>query len=386
MSEEVIAAVSSGAVALEAGLVEVWDQRVGFPSPEHMPDLDVVTHVAVERAQKGGWHYLHESSLAFYKGMLYCCWANHAVAETNYLDEVIRGRRSMDGGMTWEPAETWIAPDSKNGSESYNHPVLAVHGGRLWAFIARWGNKTPSTEVFVMKETCAGEVWESTGSVVPGFVPFGLPMKMRDGNWIIGGENHWSEAAVLISQGDDFTQWRMVMIPRPASLVLQYPEVALIDRGDSLLAVCRPLKSDKSAPVAESFDCGKTWSELRLSNFPLGPSQPFAGKLSTGQHFLITNSLEDKRALLTIAVTAPGGRLFEKIWKVRHQTFPRRRLLGTFKDGQVTALAAAGRGTEWSYPFAIEKDGKLYVSYTHGKEDCVMSVIPVTGLRIGSGV
>ncbi len=377
MADEVLA-VSSQAVVKDEALAEVWDRRVEFPSPEHMRDLDVVTHVMVERAQRGGYHYLHESSLAFHKGALYCCWANHAVAETNFQDERVRGRRSIDGGLTWGPVEDWILPGGDSGSESYNHPVMCEFEGALWAFVARWEKEKPSTEVFLMDEI-TGE-WRSTGRVIEGFVAFQAPMKMRDGNWIIGGENHWSEAAVMISRGSDFLDWRMVMIPRPEGLVLQYPEVALMDRGDSILAVCRPLKSDKSAPMAESFDCGKTWTPLRFSNFPLGPSQPCAGKLSTGQHFLITNSLEEKRALLTIAVTEPGGRLFSKIWKIRHQTFPRRRLLGTFKDKQPIAFGAVGRGTEWSYPSAVERDGKLYVSYTHGKEDCVMSVVPVSVL------
>jgi hypothetical protein len=268
-------------------------------------------------------------------------------------------------------------------SESYNHPVICEHEGRLWAFIARWEKEKPSTEVFLMEEGAGSgaEVWKSTGCVVEGFVPFQAPMKMKDGNWIIGGENHWTEAAVMISRGGDFRDWRMVLIPRPEGMVLQFPEVALLDRGDSMLALCRPLKTEKSAPVSESFDCGQTWTELRFSNFPLVPSMPCAGVLSNGRSYLITNNLEARRSLLTIAVTEPGGRLFKKVWKIRHQTFPRRRLFGGFKDNQVIEQARVGGGTEWSYPSAIERDGKLYVSYTHGKEDCVMSVIPVSVLR-----
>jgi hypothetical protein len=41
-----------------------------------------------------------------------------------------------------------------------------------------------------------------------------------------------------------------------------------------------------------------------------------------------------------------------------------------------------GNSTEWSYPAAIEHEGKLYVTYTQGKEDCVLSIIPLTALEV----
>jgi hypothetical protein len=100
--------------------------------------------------------------------------------------------------------------------------------------------------------------------------------------------------------------------------------------------------------------------------------QPFAGELSTGQNYLITNYREENRALLTIALTKPGEKLFTKLYKVRHQRWPKRRLLG---GGNV------GRDTEWSYPNAFEHEGKLYIAYTQGKEDCVLSIIPIEALN-----
>jgi len=123
---------------------------------------------------------------------------------------------------------------------------------------------------------------------------------------------------------------------------------------------------------------------MRLSNFPLEASQPFAGKLSTGQNYLLTNSLEDGRSLLSIAVTGPEGGLFKRIFKVRHQKWPARRLFGGFNAESWTGEKGSwvGKPTEWSYPNACEHDGKLYITYSMGKEDCVLSIIPIEVLAI----
>ncbi len=126
------------------------------------------------------------------------------------------------------------------------------------------------------------------------------------------------------------------------------------------------------APVSESRDSGHTWTTLGLSNFPLAPSQPFAGRLSTGQNYLLSDSLEEGRCLLTIAVTGPEGGLFRRIFKLPHQQLPRIRLFGN----------AVGKPTEWSYPFALEHNGNLYITYTQGKEDCVLSIVPIELLAV----
>lgn len=370
-------APNSPELAADKRLFELWDFNIPFPPFDQMPDLDVVTHVNLEKATAEGYHYLHESAIALYRGALYVCWANHPQAEVNVREELIRGSRSIDGGMTWSAAETWVAsPDL--GAEGFNHPVLATHQGRLWGFFTAWSEEKPRTEVFSLDDVTGK--WGACGGNIPGFIPFHPPMKMRDGNWIMAGEEGWTEAAVAISTGDDFTRWQLLRIPRPQDLTLLYPETALIDQGDRILAVCRP-RGVPTAPTSFSTDCGRTWQPLTLSNFPLKPSQPFAGLLSTGQHYLITDNLEEGRALLSIAVTAPGGRTFRRIWKIRHQQFPRRRLLGGRSLGQITK-SHVGTPTEWSYPAAIEHEGKLFVSYTHGKEDCVLSIIPIRALAV----
>ncbi|TAN35964.1 MAG: hypothetical protein EPN23_09675 [Verrucomicrobia bacterium] len=366
--------ISSVELAANTTLPALWDPQVPFPGYDAMLDLPVVTHVQVERAQRGGFHYLHEATIAWHNGSLYAGWANHPRFEANVKDELLRGRSSTDGGLTWGPVATWVAPPELGG-ESYNHPALLEHQGKLWGFFTRWEKEQPRTEIFTLD--AAKQSWQPQQAHIPGFIPFTPPRKMRDGNWIISGELSWFEAAVGISHGDDFTQWDVVQIPRPDDIPLMFPETTLLERGDELIAICRP-KNSKTAPCASSKDCGRTWTKLALSNFPLAAGKPLCGRLSTGQQYLVTDNLEQGRGLLSIAVTAPGGDKFCRIWKIRHQQTPVRRLLGTSDPKKTNA----GHSTEWSYPAAVEHDGKLYVIYTQGKEDCALSIIPLTALAV----
>lgn len=364
---------TSAELAATPSLVPVWDPAVPFPSPREMRDLDIVTHVAVERARPDGYHYLHEATMAWHRDRFYLGWANHRETETGDHDELIRGCVSSDA-LHWSEPSIWAQAPLLPGSTSFNTPLLFSHNDTLYGFFVCWREEhIPTTELFILNNSTGKWEWQKE-SAIPRFVPFCTPQRMADGNWLIGGENHWYDAAVAISDGDDLTKWKMVTVPRPDNLKLLYPEAAIVDRGEgNLLIFCRPpeekpgIPGALTAPVAESHDCGHTWSPLALSNFPLSPAQPFAGKLSTGHNYLLTNSLEDERYLLSIALTDSGGGLFRHIFKVRHQQFPQIRLLGN----------AVGKPTEWSYPNAFEHNGNLYIACTQGKEDCVLSIIPV---------
>lgn len=363
---------TSTELAADRSLVPVWDPAVPFPAFEAMPDLDIVTHVVVERARPGGYHYLHEPSLVRHHGHFQLCFANHRTAEVNTRDELIRGRTSTDA-LHWREPEVWVEPPQA-GCASFNHPVLFSHDDRLLGFFVGWRDERPTTELFELDE--ATGTWRYLEASIPGFLPFCPPQKLADGNWIIGGELHWYEAAVAISHGDDLTSWDTVQLPRPAELSLIFPETAVIARGDSLLAFCRP-QHTPTAPVSESRDGGRTWTSLTPSNFPLAASQPFTGLLSTGQQYLLTDNLEQGRALLSIALTGPEGGLFRRIFKLRHQQWPAVRLFGGWGDG-----SREGMPTEWSYPSAVEHDGNLYIAYTQGKEDCALSIVPIGVLAV----
>jgi hypothetical protein len=362
----------------------IWDSNLPFPDYKTMEDPAVITHVQVERAQQGVYHYLHESAIAWHRGRLFVGYANHPTHEDNIKDELIRGRISDDGGMTFGPTESWIN-QPQTGACSFNHPVFATKENKLWSFVTRWEKDVtlPRAEIFAFDDKT--EKWNPCNANIPTFIPFRPPMKMNDGNWIMGGESFWFDAAVAISHGDDWTQWDLIVIPKRKGLELMFPETALIDQGNQIIAFCRP-KTDGPAQVSSSTDFGKTWEDLQDSNFPITSSQPYAGLLSTNQHYLITNHIDQGRALLTLALTEPNGKTFKKMFKIRHQQTPTRRVFtcGKWYDndtGEVSTFEV-GSETEWSYPAAVEHEGKLYISYTQGKEDCVLTIIPINCLAV----
>ena len=370
---------ASAEMAADPSLIPVWDPTVPFPSPEEMLELDVVTHVSVERAQPGGYHYLHEATIAWHRDRFYACWANHPTKETGDHDELIRGCTSPDA-IHWSEPEIW-AQAPLLGATSFNHPLLFSHNDTLYGFFVSWHEEhTPTTEIFIYNDVTEKWEWQE-GASIPDFVPFCTPQLMADGNWLIGGEAHWEDAAVAISDGDNLTKWTMVKVPRPDDLKIYFPESAVVDRGNgNLLIFCRPPQDrhtgkslEFTAPIAESHDNGYTWTPMKWSNFPLDTSQPFAGRLSIGHNYLLTNNLEDKRCLLTIALTdRDGDGFFRHIFKVRHQQWPKVRLFENI----------LGKPTELAYPSAIEHEGNLYVIYSQGKEDCSLTIIPIEALNV----
>lgn len=351
---------------------ELWDTRVPFPSVETMPFLSTVTHVSVERATPKGPYYLHESGIAYYKGQLHALWAN-GPTELNFYEESTRTRVSKDKGMTWS-ASTEIAPGGPQFA--HNHPVIFTHKGQLWAYATNFnkGEKRPRVKAFLFNAK-SGK-WEARGQVMEDFVPFDPPKKMADGNWILTGEKSFdTNPRVLISNGDDFSHWTPVDLPMPDGMKLIFPETTTLVYPDELIAVTRNSLAPR-ALVSVSRDNGRRWSTLEVSNLPMVASKPLGGVLSTGQRYLISNTPDKGRQLLTIAVTAPGERKFSKVWKIRHQGYPLRR------STQYVPLEAKDGTTHWAYPAALELDGKLYVTYSVAKEDCELSIIPLTALRV----
>lgn len=351
----------------------LWDEKIPFPAVETIPFLPVVTHVEIERAQPGGFAYLHESGIAFYKGQLHVIWAN-GPTELNYSRESTRTRVSKDMGMTWGE----VSEIAAGGADfAHNHPVIFTHKGELWTYATNFDAKERRPRTKAFRFDGKRNRWEAKGQVAEDFVAFDPPKRLPDGNWILTGEKSFeTHPRVLLSKGDDFTQWTPVDIALPAGMKLIFPETTTIPFDGELVAVTRNSTAPR-ALVSVSKDRGRTWTVAAESNFPMVASKPLGGVLSNGQRYLISNTPDKGRQLLTIAVTAPGGRTFQKIWKIRHQGYPLKRSVGQYapnegKDGT----------THWAYPAAIEHDGKLYVTYSVAKEDCELSIIPIRALRV----
>ena len=268
------------ALAADRSRFSVWDPDVEFPAPENMRDPEIITQVEIERAVEGEWHYLHEASITWHKGLFYTAWANSRKFENFNHDEIIRGKTSKDG-LTWSEVKVWMEAPAL-GATSFNCPLLFSTGEKLYGFFVAWYGEEhrPTTEIFVFNEE--KQVFEhQPGRGLKWFLPFGRPQKLPNGNWMISGEDYWWQSCVAISKGDDFLSWEMHRIPNPehkeeGAFTLRFPESATYRDGDRLVNFCRPDNRYEPfvAPVAVSFDWGESWSEMELSNFAHARSQP----------------------------------------------------------------------------------------------------------------
>ena len=95
-------------------------------------------------------------------------------------------------------------------------------------------------------------------------------------------------------------------------------------------------------------------------------SKAYLGKLSTGQLYLVSNF--KNRDTLIVSTGRAGESTRSSMWRIRHgKSVPPR-------------FPGAAKSKQWSYPYGYEHDGKLYVVYSVGKEDCGLSVVPIESL------
>lgn len=336
--------------------------------------------------KKDGYRFLHGVALAFHKGRLYASFGHNQGGE-NTDTEQARVTYSEDEGRTWSDLATIDSgPEPEIG---VSHGVFLAHAGKLWAFQGSYSGtlRKAHTRAYVLDE--ASQSWRSEGVIIEGgFWPMQEPQRMANGKWIMsglraGGEN---PAAVAISDGDDLTQWQLVVIPRGPGIGKMWGESTVILQGKKILNISR-YGGEAKALLATSEDYGLTWTPSLPSNLPMATSKPYAGTLSTGQHYLICATTSDgggRRSPLTIAVSRPGETLLSKVFVIRQANFPE----GPGESHPKASLA---------YPYAIEHEGQLYVGYSNnggnvgrvgtGRElmnnnSAELAVIPIRNLHI----
>lgn len=311
---------------------------------------------------------------------------------------IANGCRSTDGGRTW--GKVFTIDEGNEPDLAVSHGVFLSHDDTLWAFHGAFYGRMENvhTRAYVLDER-TGE-WKPQGVVAEdGFWPMQEPQRMDDGNWIMagisvgngyGGPN--DPAAVAISHGNDLTQWDVIPIPKPKDMAMWGESTVIVERGAGFQPakhqqgkagetpgqriVCIARYRGPIALAATSEDYGRTWTEIRESNLPMAASKPYAGVLSTGEHYLVCTTTADsgnRRSPLTIAVSRSGEKLFSKIYRIRDAVH----------DGPGESTPAA----RLSYPYAAEYDGKLYVIYSNdgsrggNRNSCEMAIIPIDKLN-----
>lgn len=353
----------------------LWNPDLKFPAANEIPLLKDVEYRLVHE-QIDDYRFLHEPRIASFGNQLFVTFSNAPRIESEPA-QIMRYRSSADGGKTWSDVAA-LAEKIPGDNERRETACLLAHEGRLWAFVGRYAKGSRSSlgmEIFRLNEQSEQNCFEQLTSqlALPGFVPFVLPQRLENGNWIVGGHcDQVRQAAVAISKGNDLTQWRLIKIDTPSKP--DYPETALLVSGKDVWAVARN-RSDGPALLAVSNDFGESFTSALPTNLPMACSKPFAGTLSTGQKFLIFNAAgSPPRNVLLIAISKPGDMQLSKVWKIIDGSWGTkiRPLLNQVGDNQSTQ--------EWAYPEAVEAEGKLQVVFSQSKRNCFIATIPLAEL------
>lgn len=376
----ILSSVSVQAQDISQDQRRLWSNEQPVPKSEDLSQLkDVSFHVIKphEPEADGGYEFLHGVALVWHQGKLYASWG-HNRGKENTATEEARGRISTDGGKTWGETFTIDASDSKL-DRAVSHGVFLSHEGRLWAFMGAFYGKLKKvhTRAYLLNEQ-TGQ-WEFQGVVIQdGFWPMEEPRKLANGNWIMGGlmVGRGNPPAVAISQGDDFSAWKVIPLERDTDQNT-WGESTTIVTAEQVTNISR-FGARAVALVATSKDFGETWTQSVPSNMPMATSKPYAGILSNGQRFLVCTSSANsggRRSPLTIAVSNPGEADFTRIYKIRD---------AVHAGGTVDSHPRA----KLSYPYVIEQDGMVYVGYSNsgGREgmninSAELAVFPISALQ-----
>lgn len=365
-------------IPMPAGLT-LWNPESRIPKAAELPHVEGAEFYVLkkQRPDDDECQWTLGVGLAWHKGKLYASYGFNRGSENTPTEEA-HVRVSSDGGKTWGPPSVM---DSGEGNLGVSHGVFLSQGGKLWAFMGAFYDRfqRTHTRAYVLNETSG--VWEPLGIIIDrGFWPMQQPQKMANGNWIMPGfrvASGYGQAdnlpAVAISRGDDFSQWEMVVLEAEKSLGSNlWGESTVIVEDERILNISR-YGARAVALLSVSEDYGRTWTPAALSNLPMATSKPYAGTLSTGQRFLVCTTTADtgsKRSPLTIAVSNPGESIFREVFLIRTSVFE-----GT--------KGVSDPKADFSYPYAIEHDGKLYIGYTHKSHAAnELAVIPVRSLAI----
>lgn len=332
------------------------------PDFENACKIKDIEYYNVHTAEPDGYHFLLGSAIVYHNGILRCSFGNSLKTENDSYS-IFAEKYSDDKGMTWKP----LLPIAKAESgRARSHGVYFKKDDFLYAFCAcfefgKAGGYYPNLvmETYILK----GDTFERCENICHGFWPLTEPVDI-EGGYIMGGlESDSYQPAVALCSGDNPTKWKRKLIPNPEKVSL-WGETAILKRKDRLTAIIRG--DGEQAYISESFDNGQSWSNIELSDLTCADSKLYAGELSGGRRYLLFNMAERQyRKTLAIAISDNENRdLFDKVYIIR--------------DGYMKKPIYFLN--EWSYPYAIEHDKKLYVVYSQNKEDCELAVFPISSL------
>ena len=326
-----------------------------------------IENINVHTAEADGYHFLLGASIIKFGEVWICSYGQSKEIENDNTSR-FACKYSYDNCKTW--SEEVVIADTAGGY-SRGHGVLYDDGETLWAFCPKatfdgtavFENIEFAMEAYTLDTDTM--IWTFKGVVMEAdFWPLCEPIKLANGDVLIAGlecESGNDKAAVAIARGGDLSSFERVIVPSKISM---WGESTVIDYGDRLVLFARTNKG--YVGVSQSADYGRSWTSLELTDMAATASKMYAGTLSSGSRYLIYNYGGTREKLAITVGNTDGSYGFNNIYLI--------------KDGY-EKNSLFGFSKQWAYPYAVEEDGYLYVVYSENKEDCELSIIPVSSLE-----
>ncbi|MFI4875926.1 MAG: sialidase family protein, partial [Blastopirellula sp. JB062] len=236
-----LSAARADQVAAQPDPHDLWRSDRQVPPAAKLPVLKDVEFRVIKpyEFKQDGYRFLHGVALAWHRDRLYASFGHNRGAE-NTASEEARYRVSDDGGETWSDVRTIDVGDQDDLAVS--HGVFHSTGDQLWAFHGAYFGKLKDvhTRAYLLDESTGR--WKPQGVVVKGgFWPMTPPVKMDDGNWIMPGLciRPGDPAGVAISDGDDLTSWKLVVINKRDDVEKMWGESSIWVDGPQIVNICR---------------------------------------------------------------------------------------------------------------------------------------------------
>lgn len=374
VSAEAVAIELKGTTKSGTPVVHMWGcgspdakrRNLGFVEPRS------AIHSIVLRTDRKTGGYNHHSKLIFHNGMFYAMWSNHSRMEDG------AGQRTLfstsKDGRKWAPWAELAPPPQPQTNETPDKLWLApvawlTFEGRLWAQIGGYSLR-PEMKTYLYREVMPD------GKLGPIYTDHARWQDSEDTGFDIQLADTPELASLLTgvrSQGGR---------PRPPAGVdsANLNETTFYQTADGRYVCLRRDENFSHRLYVSMTNNLQEWPLARPTDIPDAPSMTVNVQLTDGHVLLVGNQIatafddpERKfydRVPLVVSISKDGY-VFDRAFAVRTDKHRHR----------VDGVAGRGEGGG-QYPSAIVQAGRLYVLYSMGKEDIVITEIPLTDLMI----
>lgn len=331
-------------------------------------------HSMVFRAEEGRTGFNLHSYLAHHGGEFWAAWSSAAVHEED-PDQLIRYARSRDG-HTWSQAAVLAPdPDGPQGPRRWITRGLFVDGGQLRALGAlvesaaygRRGKDVVWQNLKLMAFTWTGDQWRPDGLYADDCMNNFPPVQIA-GWWTMPCRDRNMDFSLWRRRRVEDDWQREPITNKPPYHRMDEPTVYEAADG-SVQMIIRDGAGSKKLIRTVSRDGGRTFPAPALTNYPDATSKNYAGRLSNGWFYLISNPNPASRDPLAISFSRDGW-VYERPLALRAGAAPKR-----------YNARAQSRGS-FQYPHAIEHSGSLWVVYSTNKEDIEISEFRLADLGL----